>query len=107
MLGFEKVKFTKKFKDYIIKIIKGELSTKNIIESEWMSVDEIKTTVKINGAEKTFTIKEEGAEITPGIDISDNISSGDDGFPTKQDVDREALDYLDTLKSYLVNRNDH
>ena len=63
--------------------------------------------MEIKGTEKTFTIKEEGTEITPGIDISDDVSYGNDGFPTQQSINREALKYLEILKSYLSERNEH
>lgn len=106
-LGFEGGNFHPRFINKLIKVLKHELSIGGIIESEWISPDEIKTRVKINGIEKNFTIKEEGTEITPGIDISDNVSNGDDGFPTQQSVRREALNYLEILKSYLRERNDH
>ena len=107
ILGFEGGNFHPRFIDKLIKVFKHELSISGIIESEWISPDEIKTRVEINGTEKTFTIKEEGTEITPGIDVSDNVSYGNDGFPTQESVSREALKYLEILKSYLRERNDH
>ena len=107
VLGFEKGSFHHRFIDNLIKILKHELPIKGIIESDWISPDEIKTRVKINGTEKTFTIKEEGTEITPGIDISDNVSFGSDGFPTEQSLNREAVEYVELLKSYLRERNEH
>jgi len=107
ILEFEGGSFHPRFVDNLIKVFKRELPIKKIIESEWISPDEIKTTVKINGKEKTFTIKEGDTEITTGIDISDNVSVGNDGFPTQQSVMREAVKYLETLKSYLGERNDH
>lgn len=107
ILGFEKGRFHAKFIERILQILNGDLPIKEIIESDLISPDEIKTRVVINGEEKTFTIKEEGTEITPGIDISDNVSYGENGFPTQQSVNREALKYLNTLKSYLSENDDH
>ena len=106
-LGFEKGRFHRRFIDNLIKILQRDLPISKIIESDWISPDEIKTRVEIKGTEKTFTIKEEGTEITPGIDISDDVSYGNDGFPTQQSINREALKYLEILKSYLSERNEH
>ncbi|BAB60629.1 TVG1537727 [Thermoplasma volcanium GSS1] len=107
ILGFEKGRFHGKFIDNFIKIVKHEMPISKIIESEWMSPDEIKTEVEIKGTQKTFTLKEEGSEITPGIDISKKVSYGNDGFPTQESVNREALKYLEILKSHLRGRNEH
>lgn len=106
ILGFEGGNFQRKFTGNLVKIFKHELPIRKIIESEWISPDEIKTRVEINGTEKTFTIKEEGTEITPGIDISDNVKYGNDGFPTQQSVSQGAIEYLETIKSYLRDHND-
>ncbi len=107
VLGFDGGSFHPRFIDNLIKILKHDLPIRKIIESDWISTDEIKTRVEINGAEKTFTIKEEGTEITPGIDISDEVSYGSDGFPTKQSLNREGVKYVELLKSYLRERNEH
>ena len=107
VLVFEKGSFHRRFIDNLIKILQHDLPIRKIIESDWISPDEIKTRVEINGTEKTFTIKEEGTEITPGIDISDDVSYGSDGFPTEQSLKREGIKYVELLKSYLRERNEH
>lgn len=106
-LVFEKGRFHSMFIDKLTKILQGDLHIDKIIESDWISTDEIKTRVEIRGVEKTFIIKEEGAEITPGIDVSKDVSYGDDGFPTQPSINREALKYLETLKLGVSESNEH
>jgi len=107
VLAFEKGSFHRRFIDKLKEIIDHDLSIKKIIESDWISPDEIKVLVEINGTEKTFTIKEEGTEITPGIDISDSVTIGADGFPTERSLHNEAVEYVKLLKSYLRGHNEH
>jgi len=101
VLALEGGSFLRKFFEKIKKIMKHDLPVKEIMESDWISPDEIKVLVKINGEEKTFTIKDEDTEITPGIDISGSVKIGADGFPIKSSLHDEAVKYLELLKSYL------
>ena len=103
VLTFEKGSFQPKFVDKLKKIFSHDLPIKKLIEFEWVPQDEIKVVVQINGMEKTFTMKEEEGEeeITPGIDISDSVTNGPDGFPTEQSLHDEAVKYLEFLKSYF------
>ncbi len=106
-LVFEKGVFQPKFVDKFIKILQGTLPVRKIIESNWISPDEIRAKIEIEGVEKTFIIKEDESEITPGLDISDKVLYGNDGFPTQQSVNREAHTYLEILKLPPCEFNEH
>lgn len=59
VLRFQGGNFNPRFIDKLIKVFKHELSIGGIVESKWISPDEIKTRGEINDTEKTFTIKDD------------------------------------------------